>query len=360
MKIVGIIAEYNPLHNGHLYHINKIKEAEKPDLIIGVVSSSFTMRGDLSIYDKFTKTRQALELGLDIVIENPMAYTIERADIYAKNAIDILNICNVDSIYVGSEENDILKYEKIYKENKELEKNNKLSLKENANLDLLSNDILGYFYYKRIKDMNYDIKVNLIKRIDNNYNDKNLSNTNISSATSIRLNLNKIKDYTPKFTHKDINNILDENKLFKFIKYNILNLSISELKNIFFVDEGIENKLKDVINYKKLDDFIDYLSNKKYTKTRIKRMLVYILFNIKKDEINKIYQDDINFIRVLGYSKYGKKYLSKNKKKINIYTNIKEGLNDVLDIEFKISRILDFIYNTNLIELEQKGPITIK
>jgi len=360
MKIVGIIAEYNPLHNGHLYHINKIKEIEKPDLIIGVISSSFTMRGDLSIYDKFTKTRQALELGLDIIIENPIVYTIERADIYAKNAIDILNICKVNSIYVGSEENDILKYEKIYKENKEIENNNKLSLKENSNLDLLSNDILGYFYYKRIKDMNYDIKVNLIKRIDNNYNDKNLSNTNISSATSIRLNLDKIKEYTPEFTHKDINNILNENKLFKFIKYNILNLNLNELKNIFFVDEGIENKLKDVINYNNLDDFINYLSNKKYTKTRIKRMLIYILFNIKKDEINKIYQEDINFIRVLGYSKHGKKYLSKNKKKITIYTNIKDGINNVLDIEFKISKILDFIYNTNLIELEQKGPITTK
>ena len=72
MKIVGIIAEYNPLHNGHLYHINKIKEAEKPDLIIGVVSSSFTMRGDLSIYDKFTKTRQALELGIRILYVRPI------------------------------------------------------------------------------------------------------------------------------------------------------------------------------------------------------------------------------------------------------------------------------------------------
>ena len=97
MKIVGVIVEYNPLHNGHVYHINEIKKLAKPDLIVAVMSSSFTMRGDLSIYDKFTKTKQALNNGIDIVIELPLALAMHRADIFAKNAINTNALDRLDS-----------------------------------------------------------------------------------------------------------------------------------------------------------------------------------------------------------------------------------------------------------------------
>ena len=104
MKKIGIIAEYNPLHNGHLYHFEEIKRLANPDLIITIISSSFTMRGDLSIYDKFTKANQVLMLGSDIVLELPFMYTLERADIFANNTVDFLNLANVDEIWIGSEE----------------------------------------------------------------------------------------------------------------------------------------------------------------------------------------------------------------------------------------------------------------
>ena len=90
MKIVGLITEYNPLHNGHIHHINEVKKLSNADVLITVMSSSFTMRGDLSLFDKFTKTKQALKAGCDIVIELPLIYAIERADIFAKNAVLLL------------------------------------------------------------------------------------------------------------------------------------------------------------------------------------------------------------------------------------------------------------------------------
>jgi len=360
MKIVGLITEYNPLHNGHLYHFNEVKKKTNADLFVLVMSSSFTMRGDLSIFNKFIKTRQALDLGIDLIIELPFVYSVERADIFSLNAVKILNLLNVNEIWIGSENNDISLYEKYYNESINIDNSTSFntSYKNKSNLDLLSNDLLGYFYYKAIKDNNYNIKLNTIKRIDNNYLDNNLVNSDIQSANAIRNNLNELDKYTPNFVSKDINNILDENKLFIFLKYKILSETPNNLKNIFFVDEGIEYKLKDIINYNNLNNYIDYLSNKRYSKTRIKRMLMYILFNITKDVINKIYQDDINYIRVLGYTNIGKEYLNKMKKNINIYTNIKEGINDILDIEIKISKNLDNIYNTNIFNLEQKGPIT--
>ena len=356
MKITGIIAEYNPLHNGHIYHFSNINS----DLKILIISSSFTMRGDLSIFDKFTKTKQALDLGYDLVIELPFVYTLERADIYANNNIKFLNLCNINEILIGSEENNISLYEKYYKEfmQDKINLSDGISYKVSSlnQLPFKSNDILGFFYYKSIKDNKYNIDLKTIKREGNDYLDSNLSNK-YSSAKSIRLNLSKINEYCPSFVVKDKDKILDEAKLFKYLKYEILNKSTSELKEIFLVDEGLENKIKDVYKYDSLKDFISSLVSKRYTETRIKRMLDYILFNIKKKDINEIYEKDINFIRVLGFNNKGKEYLNSLKKNVNIYTNIKEGINDIFDIELKISKILDNIYDINLLKNEQSSPI---
>ena len=356
MKITGVIAEYNPLHNGHQYHFNNINS----DLKILIMSSSYTMRGDLSIFDKFTKARQALDLGFDLVIELPFVYSVERADIFSNNTVSFLNLCKVNEIIIGSEENNINLYKEYYEKYNidNINKNDGKSMKASS-LDLLpfkSNDILGFFYYKSIKDNNYNIDLKTIKRIGNDYLDKNI-NDNYSSATSIRLNIDMIDKYVPEFVSKDKDKILDENKIFEFLKYQILNNSTTDLKEIFMVDEGLENKIKSIYKYNNLKDFINSLVSKRYTETRIKRMLAYILFNIKKDDINEIYNNKIDFIRVLGYSNKGKDYLNNIKKDVNIYTNIKEGINKALDIEIKISKILDTIFNLDLLKSEQGAPI---
>lgn len=358
MKKIGIIAEYNPLHNGHLYHFNEIKRLSNPDLIITIISSSFTMRGDLSIYDKFTKAKQVLSLGSDIVLELPFMYTLQRADIFASNTVDFLSLANVDEIWIGSEENNIYLYEECYQKEKNINLDNSLSLKKNTIecYPFNANDLLGYFYYKRIKDKGYNIKLKTIKRIKSSYNSKELESDSIASATSIRYNLDKIEQYCPDFVYKD-NKILDEELLFPFIKYKILSATNTYLKNIFMVDEGIENRLLTISNINSLEELIKYLSNKKYSHTRMKRMLMYILMDITKNEVNTILNNDIAFIRVLGFNNKGREYLNKIKKNIQIYTNIKNNDNLALAIELKISKILDLIYNTNLLKLEQIGPI---
>mgnify|MGYP003437287033 FL=1 len=107
MDIVGLICEYNPFHNGHLYHINKVKEMYKDCNIILVMSSSFLQRGDASLIDKWDKTSIALEYGVDIVIELPFVFSTQSADTFARGAIQILKNMNVDAIVFGSEINDI-------------------------------------------------------------------------------------------------------------------------------------------------------------------------------------------------------------------------------------------------------------
>lgn len=365
MKIVGIIVEYNPLHNGHIHHINKIKELAKPDCLIACMSSSLTMRGDLSLFNKFDKAKQALEASIDIVLELPFVYSMQRADIFAKNAVSILNQFKVDEIWIGSESNDPYIYEKCYNVlknkddyiNEELKKG--ISYKEITNdlFPLKSNDLLGYSYYKAIKDNNWDIELKTIKRESSNYLDTTPTDSNITSALAIRSNLDLLNQYTPSFVFENKNKILDENKLFKYLKYKILSSSTNDLKSIFFVDEGIENKLHDIYKFSTLNDFINYLTTKRYTSSRIKRMLMFVLLNVTKLEMNIVNSNTINYTRLLGYNDTGKKYINTIKKEILLYSNIKDGLNLSLDLELRLSKLLDTIYDLNLMIYEQRAPI---
>ena len=109
MEIVGIICEYNPFHNGHLYHINKIKEMFTDPLIVLVMSSHYTQRGDLSILNKWDKTEIALNNGVDLVIELPFEFSTQGSDIFAKGAIEILKALKAEYLVFGSESNDIVK-----------------------------------------------------------------------------------------------------------------------------------------------------------------------------------------------------------------------------------------------------------
>lgn len=365
MKIVGIIVEYNPLHNGHIHHINEVRKKTNADILIAVMSSNMTMRGNISLFDKFIKTKQALQASVDLVIELPLVYSMQRADIFAKNSIDLLNLIKVDEIVIGSEENDISIYENAYN----LVKNSENKIKKlmasgisyksatSSIINFKSNDQLGFSYYMAIKDNNYNIKLSTIKRISSDYLDTTPSNNTITSALSIRNNLNLLDKYTPNYVYNDKSLIRCDDKMFPYLKYKILSTAPNDLKNIFFVDEGIENKLIEIKNFNSLNLFIDHLTSKRYTRSRILRMLYYILFNITKNEINSL--SDIDFIRVLGYSSIGKDYLNKLKKEIKIYTNIKNGINKALDIELRATSILDHIYNTNTFTLEQKGPIIL-
>ena len=363
LKIVGTIVEYNPLHNGHVYAINKIKEESKADVIIAVMSGDFTMRGELSLFNKFEKTDYALKAGIDLIIELPFVYTVHNADNFAKYSVKLLNEAKVDEIWIGSEGNDSSIFEQYYQkwnnpENQKLIKDKLdqgLSYKAASSeiINLPSNDLLGFSYFKAIKELKLDIKLNTIQRIGTGYYDE--APNIYASAYAIRKNHSLIKDYCPSYLN--ISNIRNEQLLFDYLKYRILSSSTMELKNIFLVDEGLENKLNSINNYQSYDDFVASLTNKRYTKSRIQRMLAYILFNIDKDTMQQILNDENTHIRVLGYSNKGLNYLRTIKKQTTIYTNIKNEYNQVLDITLKISKILDHIYNTNQAKLEAKRPI---
>ena len=366
MNIIGVICEYNPFHNGHLYHINKIKEMFPESTIVLVMSGNFTQRGDTSIINKWDKTEIALKNNIDLVIELPFKFTCESADIFAYGAVNILNKLKVDTIVFGSETNDIDKFNDIA--NIQLSKEYDIKVKEYVSSGInyatslskaLSdfgfkniknpNDILAISYIRELKKINSNIKCISIKR-DNDYNSKKLTN-DITSATSIRENIKNtdIKKYVPDnvypYLKKKLYFIED---YFPLLKYKIL--SENNLNKYVGIDEGIDNKIKKVIyNSNSYEELIMNIKSKRYTYTKIKRILLAILIGFEKDNFNK----NIDYIRVLGFNKKGRTYLNKIKKEIDIpiYTNFKKEMN----LELKVTSI----YDIDLVKKEISGLIKL-
>ncbi len=306
MQKIGIICEFNPFHNGHQYFINQIKKKYPDSVLIAIVSNYFTERGDISVIDKDTKTRLALESGIDIVISLPVYYTIQSADYFAWGAINTLNKLDINTVIFGSESNDIKSLEKVAF--RQLN-NFKLDDKKNSyakryNETDKSNDILGIAYIKAITKINPQIKYETIKRT-NNYNNLK-SNQLIISANNIRnklLNKESIIKYIP-YSYPILN--INYNLLFDLIKYKIN--TDNSLDCYLTVDEGIEYRLQKYINnYNNISDFILKVKSKRYTYLKIQRMLIHILLGITKKEANKI--KDVDYIQILGFNDNGQKHL---------------------------------------------------
>ena len=215
MQRVGIICEYNPFHNGHLYHIQKIKQIFDDPTIILVMSSHFTERGNLSILNKWDKTEIALDNGVDLVVELPFEFSTQSSDIFAKGAVGILNHLKCEYIVFGSESNDIVKLNKLAEIQNTIEFNYEVKklMKEGTSYPKAAsnalkhlhgeevdtpNDILALSYIKEIKRIKSDITPLSIKRT-NDFNSTKVQG-NIISANLIRNNLDKIEiaKYVPK------------------------------------------------------------------------------------------------------------------------------------------------------------------
>lgn len=377
-KVIGIIAEYNPFHNGHIYQIKKIKENYPNSIIIVCTSSSFTQRGELSILNKWEKTKVSLLNGVDIVIELPYVYSTQSSDTFAKYGVSLLEKLHIDYLCFGSESNDTTKLLDAAKTQiNNIEFDNKVkfymkegynyptslnnALKELINYDIKEpNDLLAISYIKEIINNNYNIEVFNIKRT-NSYHDLDLDNK-IVSASNIRNKLleNKnIKDKVPKETYDILKNKSLENKYFEFLKYKII--SETDLEKYVDVDEGLNVRIKKYINKSKsLDELIMNIKTKRYTYNRISRMLNHILCSFTKEENDKIKKSE--YIRILGFNENGRTYLNEIKDSIElpILNKYDTKKYKALEIEKRVTDIYSNIYD-NIIDQEIKNkPIYIK
>lgn len=368
-KSVGIIAEYNPFHNGHLYHLNQSKKLADAQISIVAMSGNFVQRGQIAIADKWKRAEAAIKCGADLVVEIPVVFACNSAPYFAKGGVEILEALGVDYISFGSESGNIEELEAISQEMKshsvEIEEYIKEAVKnglsyprarEDAIRELLGeetaqlinnpNNILALEYLKNIENS----KVVTVKREGPGYNDLDTKN-DLASATAIRYLMEEKEDVSGLMPDESASTILDEPRpseeiLFKMICQKVLTTSAEELDEICAGGEGLGNKLKNSIRkVNSYDELVEELKSKRYTRTRIERFLTQALLDIKAPD------NMANYIRVLAFNSQGSAYLKSIKKleicSLPIITNINKELEGYPQIEETIEKdiLATDIYN---------------
>lgn len=330
MKVVGLILEANPFHNGHQYLFNKVKAMFNDATIICVTSTSFTMRGEPSILNKFDKIETILNAGGDIIMELPINYTLQSADYFAWATVSILNKMGVTDIVIGSEITDIDKFAELYKEINSSEynihfkkiakdgKSHKHSFSETLSIRGYSPDeiakfnepnfTLGFQYYRTIQDQNLKIQLHLIERTCNYYQKEATSET-IASASYLRelyqkgLKIDNFIPYKPHFS----NLTAIENNLMKIITFQSLKFPFEDpFDKINGNTEGIGNYiLKNGDFTSTYQVLLDSLKNKRYSISRIRRIIISLLLGIEKTTT-----DSLDYLRIIGIDNKGIKYLN--------------------------------------------------
>jgi len=363
-NVLGIVAEYNPFHNGHLYHLEKSKRDTNSEYSIAVISGNFTQRGSTSLVDKWEKAQMAIANGVDLVIELPTLYATSSAENFADGAIKLLDSLKiVDYVSFGAETPnlsaldhlaEILYYEpKEYKALLSIELGKGLSFpkaRENALMMYLNdqknirnilnspNNILAIEYLKALKKYKSRINPYIIGRFESDYNSTKITG-NIASSTAIRNMLkNNAFNILPKLMPQSSCAILAKNlktghaipdiSVFeKEIIYNLRKMTINEIKELPDVSEGLEFAIKEAASScNTIVEFLNIIKSKRYTTTRLQRILVYALLGITKKDID-VSKKTIPYVRVLGFNQNGKHLLSEISKanpKLQIITSVKK------------------------------------
>lgn len=360
-KVVGIIAEYNPFHNGHSYHIQNTKAQTGADFVVAVMTGNFTQRGNTSVINKWEKTKMALNGDADLVIELPTIYSISSAENFASGAVKILNELGiVDTISFGMEADDVStlnnianvlvneppEYRAILEH--ELGKGNSFpkarenalmmylnDIKRYANVIKGSNNILAIEYLKALKKQKSSLVPFGVKREKVYYNSTKIIDE-YASATGIRNlllhnQLEEVRKVVPAKSYSILlNNLRQGTYVLDIIAYNdeiiykLRSMTVKQIANLPDVSEGMEYLIKDVSNKtNNLIELINGIKSKRYTQTRIQRILLYALLGITKKDM-EMSKKITPYIRVLGCSEKGKMLLSQINSKAKVITSLKK------------------------------------
>ena len=363
MKITGIITEYNPFHNGHKYHIKQALDITKPDLLVCVCTGNYNQRGDISIINKFEKAKAALDNGVDLIIELPYIYTVQNGYVFGSKAVELLNKLNTNYLVFGSETNNLEELKKYAELEVDVTRLKQLLHDGNSYPkaygllagSLYPNDMLAVTYLKALKDTNI-IPISIQRTNDYLSNDMDI----IASATAIRNASRDNLDYSMA-TSITINNPVYNKDLYPYIRNLLFTMDNKDLSNIFLVSEGIENLLKEnAIKYDNYEDFINNSISRRYTKSRIQRILLHIINQIKKQDVENL--NELDYIRVLGFNSKGQEYLKQIKNDINVVTLFKNIPEPYKSIEWKVNLTYANLLkdSNNYIKRELQEPVIIK
>lgn len=404
MKAVGLVTEYNPFHNGHLYHLNKAMELTGADISVAVMSGDFVQRGEPAVLDKYTRTSMALNSGVNLVVELPVNYAVSSAESFAAGALKVLDYVKADSIAFGSESGDIERLSKLahilcdnedtlYKEISKYTANGisyaaarqktveKLTDKDTAEMLTSSNNILAVEYLKAIIKNKYAIKPYTIKRQGDSYNDTDIR-SEYASATALRENLKagNISEYIPVKAGLILSsntNYIYPDDITEVLFTRLLDILFASNydKNVFIenvmqypdvskeiagrlyksvmdmitrtVPQGAESKDNGVFSFGSL---CEHIKTKEVPLSRIKRALVRITLGLDKKHMEKYANEP--YIRVLGFDKKGQEYLSYIRKTVEVPLITKTA-------DYK-EMLLDDIHAANIYNMIVAGKYGVK
>ena len=404
MKAVGLVTEYNPFHNGHLYHLNKAMELTGADISVAVMSGDFVQRGEPAVLDKYTRTSMALNSGVNLVVELPVNYAVSSAESFAAGALKVLDYIKADSIAFGSESGDIERLSKLahilcdnedtlYKEISKYTANGisyaaarqkvveKLTDKDTAALLTSSNNILAVEYLKAIIKNNYAIKPYTVQRQGDSYNDTDIR-SEYASATALRENLkaDNISEYIPVKAGLILSsntNYIYPDDITEVLFTRLLDILFASNydKNVFIenvmqypdvskeiagrlyksamdmitrtVPQGAESKDNGLFSFGSL---CEHIKTKEVPLSRIKRALVRITLGLDKKHMEKYANEP--YIRVLGFDKKGQEYLSYIRKTVEVPLITKTA-------DYK-EMLLDDIHATNIYNMIVAGKYGVK
>ena len=389
MQAVGIIVEHNPFHNGHLHHVKEAKQVAGADVVVAVMSGHFLQRGEPELVDKWTRAQMALMGGVDIVIELPYVFCTGQATQFAAGSTYLLDAMKCTSFAFGSEAGTIepflhtyelmQQHEQIYNDSiKEamklgnsypkalhiaFEKLKTLTNKEVIDLNQ-PNNILGYHYIEAAIKQNLQIKPATIQRIQAGYHDTVNFEQSIASATGIRKaifddkDVSLIEKFVPETTYGELlhwqninNEFVSWEKIWPLLQYAILRHSPEQLRRYADVSEGLENTLlKHAALAETFQQFMIGIKSKRYTWTRLQRTFLHIFTGIEKDRLHAFTTP--TYIRVLGMTENGQRYLSTMKKELSLPLISRVGSSD--DPMLAIDLHATLIYNLALQHLNIK------
>lgn len=404
MKAVGLVTEYNPFHNGHLYHLNKAMELTGADISVAVMSGDFVQRGEPAVLDKYTRTSMALNSGVNLVVELPVNYAVSSAESFAAGALKVLDYIKADSIAFGSESGDIERLSKLahilcdnedtlYKEISKYTANGisyaaarqkvveKLTDKDTAAMLTSSNNILAVEYLKAIIKNNYAIKPYTVQRQGDSYNDTDIR-SEYASATALRENLkaDNISEYIPvkaglilssntNYIYPDditealftrlldilfasnydknvfIENVMQYPDVSKEIAGRLYKSAMDMITRT--VPQRSENKDNGTFSFGSL---CEHIKTKEVPLSRIKRALVRITLGLDKKHMEKYANEP--YIRVLGFDKKGQEYLSYIRKTVEVPLITKTA-------DYK-EMLLDDIHAANIYNMIVAGKYGVK
>ena len=390
MKACGVIAEYNPFHNGHRYQLAQARAKSQADVMVAVMSGNFLQRGEPAIVDKWQRAEAALTQGADLVIELPVTQAVQAADYFASGGIALLQALGVDYLSFGTDRDAGLDYHhfatQVAERQEEVDvrfqalKNNGMSYPQQLthvyrelfpdwHLDFTSpNHILGMSYAKANQRYERPLTLLPIQREATAHHQNTIGHQQFASGSAIRqvalaadfAGLTGVVSAEMARTLAT-STLVSWEQAWPYLKYQLITTTSADLRDIYQMVEGIEHRLqKAATQAQSFAEFIGLVKTKRFTWTRLQRLCTYVLLQLTQAEVAAAPAP--NYLRVLGFNEVGREYLKQQgpTSPLPLITNIKRDNAALVAADLRAGEVYQLLSGSQSRQDYSRRPLYLK